>query len=309
MEPNVVYQYIPATFKFAIAKLGRSLSQFIPKFTVKGGLLSSTDITMNNIENCLADIDDWMTANKLKLNKDKTKFLILSSKANCPSTLPVLNFGSEVISPSPQARNIGVLFDSTLCMVPHVNCIVKSAFYHLRNIAKIRKFLSVDSTTCLVHAFVTSKLDHCNSILYGLPNCVTDKLQSVLNSAARLISLTRKHDHITPVLIDLHWLPITYRIKFKIILMTFKILHNLAPEYLNDLISIYKPARNLRSSSSLQLSTNSYNLKSYGSRCFSVSAPHLWNSLPVSLRNIHQLDTFKSALKTYLFRQAFNLNN
>lgn len=226
---------------------------------------------------------------------------------NSPSAQPSLKFGSEVIVPSPCARNIGVVFDSALSMVPHVNAVVKSAFYHIQNIAKIRKFISLDCSKKLVHAFVTSKLDHCNSILFGLPLSVTDKLQSVLNSAARLVTLTRRHEHITPILIDLHWLPVSYRIKFKIILLTFKVLHNLAPAYLQEIIDVYKPTRNLRSSSTLLLSRKRFNLKSYGLRSFSVSSPLLWNSLPASLRDNHDLKSFKTYLKTYLFKQAFNL--
>ena len=146
-----------------------------------------------------------------------------------------------------------------------------------------------------------------NSILFGLPKHVTDRLQLVQNSSARLVTLTRKHDHITPILKDLHWLPVEYRIKFKILLLTFKALHGLSPTYLQDLISIRKPPRNLRSSSSMLLSSKSYNLKSYGLRSFSVAAPLLWNSLPPSLRDLHDISAFKSNLKTHLFKSAFNL--
>lgn len=248
-----------------------------------------------------------MTCNKLKLKKDKTKFLILSSKFNKQSSQPSIHFGSDVIVPSSQARNIGVLFDSTLSMLPHVNNTVKLAFFQLRNIAKIRSYLSLACTEKLIHAFVTSKIDHCNSLLFGLPATLTDKLQSVLNSAARLTTLTKKHDHITPVLFNLHWLPITFRIKYKIILLTFKALHDLAPNYLQDIITLHIPKRNLRSSSKFLLSSKTYNLKSYGLRSFSVAAPLLWNSLPSSIRNNHNLSSFKNELKTHLFEQEFNL--
>ena len=159
-----------------------------------------------------------------------------------------------------------------------MNC--KTSFYHLRNIARIRKFISTKTAEILVHAFVTSRLDNCNSLLYGLPKTLLDKLQYVQNSAARLVTLSKKRDHITPLLINLHWLPIHERIKYKILLLTFKALHGLAPSYICDLITKYKPARTLRSSNELLLNSTTYNLKSYGSRSFSVSAPALWNSLP-----------------------------
>ena len=191
-------------------------------------------------------------------------------------------------------------------MIPHINNICKSSFYHLRNIARIRKYISFKTAETLVHAFITSKLDHCNSVLFGLPKNLIDKLQAVQNAAARLISLTRKHDHITPVLIDLHWLPVAHRIKFKLLLLTFKALNGLTPIYIQELITTYKPPRTLRSSSHLVLATKSYNLKSYGLRSFSVSAPLLWNSLPSSIRDASDITLFKTLLKTYLFKLAFN---
>ena len=109
-----------------------------------------------------------------------------------------------------------------MSMLPNVNNVCKSAFYHLRTISRIRKYLSTQTTEILIHAFVTSKLDHCNYLLYTVPKNVIKKPQSVQNAAARLITRSRKCDHITPILFDLHWLPVSERIKFKILLLTFK---------------------------------------------------------------------------------------
>ena len=267
----------------------------------------SLDDAMMSISNCLADIDSWMTLNKLKLNKDKTEFLIFSSKNNPQSSLPILHFGPDKIVPSPHARNIGVTFDSSLSMIPHIKNTCKTAFFHLRNIARIRKFISAKTTEILIHAFITSKLDNCNSILFGLPKYLIDRLQAVQNASARLITLTKKREHISPILIDLHWLPVEYRIKFKLLLLTFKALHGIAPVYVQEMISKYSPTRNLRSSSHLMLCSKLYNLKSYGYRSFSVCGPLLWNCLPVSIRDITSLASFKSSVKTYLFKQAYNL--
>jgi len=130
-----------------------------------------------------------------------------------------------------------------------------TSFLHL-----LRKFISTKNAETLIHAFITSRLDNCNSLLYGLPNTLLDKLQYVQNSAARLLTLSKKHDHITPILFNLHWLPINYRIKYKILLFTFKALHGLAPSYIGDLISRYKPGRSLRSSNELLLTSCTYNL-------------------------------------------------
>ena len=124
-------------------------------------------------------------------------------------------------------------------MLPHVNSVCKSAFYHLCNISRIRKFLSSKTTEILVHAFVSSKLDYCNSLLYNVPKYVLKKLQSVQNAAGHLIRCSRKYDHIAPVLCDLHWLPVNEHIKFKILLPTFKALHQQVSTYIQDLVTRY----------------------------------------------------------------------
>ena len=270
---------------------------------------TNNDVELTNavrkIEECLSDLDKWMALNKLKLNKDKTELLYLYSKHNPQQSLPPIRFGQDIIQPSQFARNIGVIFDSTMTMLPHISSICKSASYHLRNISRIRKFLSTKTTEILVNAFVSSKLDHCNSLLYNVPKCTLKKLQSVQNAAARLITCSRKYDHITPILKELHWLPISERIKFKIMLLTFKALHQQSPVYIQDLVAYYQPSRILRSSHLLLLNPTNFHLKTYGSRAFAVSAPELWNSLPVSIRSCDNLSSFKSKLKTHLFKKTY----
>ena len=144
----------------------------------------------------------------------------------------------------------------------------------------------------MVHAFITSQLDYCNSLLYGVSKTQLDRLQSLQNAAARLVSRTRKFDHIPPVLIDLHWLPVDARINFKILLTAFKTIHRFAPLYLIDLLEIYTPVRDLRSADSLRLVPphGKFN-KAYGQRAFSVCAPALWNSLPPVIRNARSVDS------------------
>ena len=117
---------------------------------------------------------------------------------------PVLNVGPDIIAPSSHARNIGTTFDKFLTLSTHIDNVCKSAFYHLRNIARVRKYLSFHTTEQLVHAFVTVKLDNNNALLYGLPEEQTGKLQRVLNTAARLLTGSYKYDHVTPVLMQLH---------------------------------------------------------------------------------------------------------
>lgn len=136
----------------------------------------------------LVDITNWMTTNKLKLNTDKTELLILHSKFRLTPRLPSIKIGTDTIEPTNKARNIGVIFDNTVTMSFHINNIVKVAFYHLRNIAEICKYINVTTAEVLVHAFIISKLDFCNSLLYGLPKYEINKLQSVQNAAARVIA-------------------------------------------------------------------------------------------------------------------------
>jgi len=173
------------------------------------------------------------------------------------------------------------------------------------NIAKLRKFLSYDTAKILMHAFVTSRIDSCNALLFGLPSFLIQRLQQVLNSAARVIARSWKFDRITPLLIELHWLPVEQRIIFKILLFTFKVAKGLAPSYLSELLEAHVPVRMLRSSTQLLLLEPKFNLKSYGSRACSVCAPRLWNSLSLEIRKCDSIDTFKKKLKTHLFRSSY----
>ena len=259
------------------------------------------------VEACLVDIMNWMSENKLKLNTDKTELLILSSKFRAEPIFPVLTVRSDIITPTPHARNIGVTFDKFLTMSIHINDICKSAFYHLRNIARVRRYLSIHTTEQLIHAFVTIKLDNANALLYGLPKDQIGKLQRVLNSAARLLTGSHRYNHITPILIELHWLPVEQRIIYKIILLTFKALNGLAPQYIAEMISHYEPSRCLRSSKANLLNEPRFNVNSYGGRAFYTSSPRLWNKLPVSIRACTDISEFKSKLKTHMFKIAYDL--
>ena len=126
--------------------------------------------------------------------------------------------------------------------------------------------------------------------------------------AARMLTSTRKFDHISPVLQRLHWLPIRYRIHFKLLLLTWKALHDMAPSYISDLLNPHIPSRRLRSSDKQFLSVPRTH-SSYGDRAFYACAPKLWNSLPSDLRFCDSLDGFKKTLKTHLFKIAYDLTD
>ena len=182
---------------------------------------------------------------------------------------------------------------------------VISSIYHIRNISRIRPCLSIDSTKTLEHALVTSRLDRCNSLLYGLPDYLIQRLQYVMNAAAKVITCKRKFDHVIPLLIELHWLPVRQRIVFKILLYTFKTLRGATPTHLTELISPYVPRRALRSADQLLLEQPTHKLKLIGLRAFSVCAPYLWNSLSFEIKSNASVSIFKAKLKTYLFRQTY----
>ena len=166
-----------------------------------------------------------MVANKLKLNGVKTELLVLTARQRPQPPLDSIKIGADII----KAKSIGVWLDSVLSMDVQINNICKTAFFHLRNVAKIRKFLTHRQCEILIHAFISSKLDYCNVLLSDLQQSQINRLQHVQNSAARLLTATSRYEHVTPVLRSLHWLPVSARIDFKILLLVFKVLNGLGP--------------------------------------------------------------------------------
>ena len=245
-----------------------------------------------------------MTQNKLKLNDDKTEVIHFSLQRNETTKIKHISVGKSKIYPSNCVRNLGVQLDSGLSMEQQVQSICQNANFQLRNIGKIRNLIDRETCKLLVHSFVTSRLDYCNSLLFDVNDYTISKLQKIQNYAARIITRTKKSEHITPVLRQLHWLPIKERIEYKILLIVYKVINGLAPDYLNELITIYKPTRCLRSSSSLLLNIPHARSK-FAERAFSVSAPRLWNTLSERTRSSGTVGGFKSNLKTELFSRAF----
>ena len=264
------------------------------------------------IESCVRDIKEWMSSNFLSLNESKTEVVIFTSrhKRNQSQYVNKFKVGEVTVKTTSIVRNLGVIFDHNGTMSQQVSQICKSASHSLWRIGKIRHLLDNKSAEKIVHAFVTSRLDYCNSILAGLPQSLLQRLQIVQNSAARLIRRIHKHQHLsmTTILKELHWLPIDIRIQFKMLCIVFKCIHlSTAPTYLKDLISVKDSGHhNLRSSDTLTLHTpTKRTLKSYGDRAFAVRAPVLWNALLPSLRQIDSFPTFKCRLKTHLFQKFY----
>ncbi len=183
-----------------------------------------------------------------------------------------------------------------------ISSVIGSSFYQLRLLSKIKNFLTPKTLEMAVLAFITSRLDYCNSLYCGISKCQIARLQLVQNAAARLLLKCRKYEHITPVLRSLHWLPVSQeRIDFKIILFVYKPLHNLAPVNLSECLHLYTPSRSLQSCVQALLVVPHVRLKRRGERAFAVAAPRLWNALPLEIRMAPSLSVFKFLLKTYLF--------
>ena len=260
------------------------------------------------MESCISDVRAWMADDKLMLNDDKTEFLVIGTCRQLSKvSISSIQVGSVDVTPVSSARNLGSWFDSNMNMTTHITKTCSSAFFYLYNIRHIRKYITRECTEKLVHA-ITSRLDYCNSLLYGVPDCQIKKLQRVMNASARLIFCMPKYCHITPILKELHWLPVRFRIDFKILLLTFKILRGLAPKYLSDLINVLPPSRySLRRNDNGVLLNGHTNITkaTMGDRAFMVSAPRIWNSMPLTARTTENISEFKRCVKTFLFRKAF----
>ena len=183
----------------------------------------------------------WMVSNKLMVYGSKTEFLIVGSKQQLERVnIPFIHVAEDQITPVTSVRDLGAIFDSILKMDMQITKACQNVYNHLHNIARIRKFLSQEATCMIIHAFITSQIDYCNSLMNGLPNNLIKKHQRVQNTAARLVFNLRKYDRTTPALVRLHWLPVKYRIELKTLLIIFKGLHDKVATYIQKLLPYQK---------------------------------------------------------------------
>ena len=250
-----------------------------------------------------------MAQNWLKLNDDKTEFIIIGSPCNLKKVVTeYIVVGDHKIFKSKQVRNIGAIFDTSATMEAHVVKPAQTAWYHLYSISKMRPYPTTEQTRCVIHAYVTSRLDQNNSLLSGVPETtLLCKLQKVQNAAAKLILGGRKRDHATPFLQELHWLPVSQRHIFKTVLLVYKTLQGDGPSYLQDLLKPYSCDRDgMRSADDItRLDEPATQYKTFGDRAFSVFGPKMWNMLPKDVRLSTSVTSFKTALKTHLFQIAY----
>ena len=189
-------------------------------------------------------VRQWMENNFLKLNDSKTEFIIFCTPKNVENvTECTVVVGDAIILPSGSVRNIGAMLNPTLNMETHIISMKRACNLQLRSLSKIRKYLTQEAAEKLTHAFVTSRLDHLNSLLINTPSFQVQQLQLIQNTAARIVTKERKFCNITHILTDLHWLPVAARIDFKVLLQVYKCLHGTAPEYLSSKLQKYACAK------------------------------------------------------------------
>ena len=262
------------------------------------------------IDRLMADVSKWMQKKKLKLNENKTECILIGTQHNLRrlNNISSISINEEEIVLADKVRDLGVIIDSSLTLDEHINNVVKTANFHLKNIASIRKYLNEDATKLLINSLVISRVDYCNSLYYNSPNYRIRKLQMILNRAARLIFGISPREHITPTLITLHWLPVKARIIFKLCVLTYQAVNAGEPVYLRACLTRHTigPGVHTRlSSDSLRLCEPRAKT-THGVRSFTYCAPRLYNELPVSVRCAENIFKFKKLLKTHLFSLSFN---
>ena len=228
-----------------------------------------------------------------------------------PNSFPV-NILGNCLSTTDVVCNLGVLFDAKFCFTNHVNSIIKSCFISLRDLHRIRRFLSVDTSVVIANALVSSHLDYCNSLFCSLSSPNATRLQYVQNALARFVTGASKYTQITSSLRTLHWLPIRQQIIFKTLVLVYKYLTTGQPKYFAPYLSLYKSAVNTRRSNPknlflqvLHYCASIHKSKVHFNNSFSYDAPKLWNDLPHDIHSAANLSCFKSRLKTYLFQKSF----
>ena len=213
---------------------------------------------------------------------------------------------SQNITSAASAKNLGVTFDKNFNFRQHISQTCRCCFYHIRDLHRIRRYMSLSITKTIATALVSSRLDYCNSLLHNIAIKDITKLQRVQNCLARVVTRSPRFSHSLLLLKSLHWLPVRYRIIFKICTIIYQALSTKQPAYLHSMLTPARARhpRQLRLSGSVLLSVPRVKTNAC-TRAFSVAAPTLWNSLPDSVKSARNIASFRRNLKTYLFKIAY----
>ena len=262
---------------------------------------------LHSMQSCISDVKAWATANMLKLNDNKTELMLITYNRtkhlhNLPTSITI---GNAQIPFKQSVKNLGLTLDCHLTMNAHVTNIARTCYIEQYRLASICRFLTSTATTTLVSAFVSSKIDYCNSLLFGSTHDVTSHLQRMQNYAARVILRLPKSSNITAHLKSLHWLPVKVRSTYKIACLCYNCHSSTAPSYVTDML--HKKPLHTRSSSYTMplLNRPAHSKATLGDRSFSFASSSVWNSIPNDVRCAPSLSSFKSRLKTYLFCSVY----
>ena len=260
------------------------------------------DVFNIQIVNCFKIIETWMVDFCLHLNPGKTQILLVAPKNILKeiNVQGILFHDNTCIRFINSTKDLGILMDHILSFEPQILNLKRDCFRLLRNIVKRRYLFNNEQLKIIVNSIIVCKLDYCNSLYYGVNKYLLNQLQLIQNAAAKAIVGLYKFDHLGDTLKELHWLPIIYRIDFKILLIVFKCLNGMGPDYLCSMLNF------AHFNHSIYL-VEPRTFSSYGDRSFQKIAPKLWNELPCHIKKASSLETFKSSLKTYLFHKAFNI--
>ena len=264
---------------------------------------------VQNMQDTLKSVKQWMSYNRLKMNDAKTEAIVFRSiYYNDKLSTDRIEVGDNDILYADCIKLLGVWLDCNMSMKVHVEKKCRTASYYLSLIRNIRGYLDRKTCEMLVHSLVMSHVDYASVVLYGLPDVVISRLQSIQNMAAKLILLREREDSTTQCLKDLHWLPIRRRITFRTVCFVHKCLHGRAPSYLCELISVrtsnYR-LRRLEEEKGPVLNIVPSNTNTFGPRAFSSAAYTEWNILPSYICIVENLLSFKRKLKTYYFNLSF----
>ena len=265
---------------------------------------------IHSIQTCICDVKAWATANMPKLNDNKTELMLVTSKRimhlhNLSTSIAI---GNAQIPFKQSVKNLGFTLDCHLTMNAHVTNIARTCYFEQRRLASIRRFLKSTATATLVSAFVLSRIDYCNSLLFGSTHDVRYHLQWTQNYAARVILCLPKSCSITTYLRSLHWLPVKVRSTYKIACLCYHCHSSTAPSYVADMLHIkLSHTRNTRSSSYTMplLNRPAHSKATLGDRSFSFASSSVWNCIPNDVRCAPSLSSSKSRLKTYLLCSVY----
>jgi len=258
--------------------------------------------SVSSLNSCLSGLHYWFSVHGMSLNPSKSEAILFGTQQRLRTfpNLPSVEFNGTILHLADKIRTLGVILDSSLTFDSYISSVCKSSYYYIKAIRHVRSSLPLDVCSTIATAFVQSRLDYANSILFNCGQLHLNRLQRVQNTLARVVSPGLPSEPVANKLRSLHWLPVHHRINFKIATLTYKLLSSGHPGYLSSLITRHQPVRLLRSSGQEFLSVPHVNTN-FGRRAFSYSSPTVWNSIPLHIRQSSSLNTFKTQLKTFYF--------